>query len=146
MKFIKDMICQVYAGTKSKKTINLVLDTFLPGREKLNLDYASKPDEAEYVFRSEEEMINYFIDNTGLTQTFYWNKYSENPDNIMVGANITADDKLIMSLTFDGDEAAAIKFLKKLKDLLNSKIGVISYINPADYKNGQDFAKKYREI
>jgi hypothetical protein len=145
MEIIKDIICQVYAGQKSKATIDLVLDAFIPGHETLNLDYASKPDNKEYVFKSEEEMINYFIDNSELEQAFYWNKSQDNPYKIMVGANITADDKLIMSLTIDADESTATKFFVRLKDLLNSKIGVISYVNPADYESGKDFSDKYAD-
>lgn len=31
MEIIIDIVCQMYAGLKSKKTIDLVLKTFLPG-------------------------------------------------------------------------------------------------------------------
>ena len=143
MEIIRDIICQVYAGQKSRKTIDLVLNTFIPEYEKLNLDYASRLDDEEYIFKTEDEMINYFIDNTGLTQTFYWNKIHDNPDRIMVGAIITQYDKLIMSLANDGIEETENKYFEKLKNILNSDIGVISYINPADYENGQDFISKY---
>jgi hypothetical protein len=88
-------------------------------------------------------MINYFIENAGLDQTFYWNKSHSNPDKIMVGANITEDNKLIMSLTFDGTEETESLYFEKLKNILSSDIGVISYINPAEYKNGKDFLAKY---
>ena len=143
MEIIRDIICQVYAGQKSRKTIDLVLNTFIPEYEKLNLDYDSRLDDEEYIFKTEDEMINYFIDNTGLTQTFYWNKIHDNPDRIMVGAIITQYDKLIMSLANDGIEETENKYFEKLKNILNSDIGVISYINPADYENGQDFISKY---
>lgn len=143
MEIIRDIICQVYAGQKSRNTIDLVLNTFIPEYEKLNLDYVSRLDDENYVFKTEDEMINYFIENTGLDQTFYWNKNYDNPDKIMVGAIITADDKLIMSLTIDGTEGTGSKYFEKLESLLNSEIGVISYINPADYDNGQDFITKY---
>jgi hypothetical protein len=143
MEIIRDIICQVYAGQKSKKTIDLVLSTFIPEYEKLNLDYASRLGDENYVFKTEDEMINYFIENTELNQTFYWNKNHDNPDKIMVGAIITEDNKLIMSLTINGTEETEIEYFEKLKNVLNSDIGVISYINPADYDNGQDFIKKY---
>ncbi len=143
MKVIQDIICQVYAGQKSMKTIDLVLKMFIPDYEKLNLDYVSRLDDENYVFKTEYEMINYFIENSGLNQTFYWNKSYDNPDRIMVGAIITEDDKLIMSLTIYGNEETANKYLEKLKSVLNSDIGVISYINPADYENGLDFISKY---
>ena len=143
METIKDIICQVYAGQKSRKTIELVLNAFIPEYEKLNLDYASRLDDEDYIFESEDEMINYFIENSRLAQTFYWNKNHDNPDRIMIGAIITEDGKLIMSLTIDGNEETENKYFKKLKNILNSDIGVISYINPADYENGQDFISKY---
>lgn len=143
MEIIRDIICQVYAGEKSRKAIDLVLNTFIPEYEKLNLDYASRPDDEEYVFKTEDEMINYFIENSGLVQTFHWNQYHDNPDKIMVSANITKDDKLIVSLTIDGNEDSEKMYLGKLKELLQSNIGVISYVNPADYDNGQDFVIKY---
>ena len=143
MKIIQDIICQVYAGQKRRRTIDLVLNTFIPGYEKLNLDYACRLDDENHVFITEDEMINYFIENTGLNQTFYWNKIHDNPDKIMIGAIITEDDKLIMSLTLDGTEETAIKYFEKLKNLLNTNIGVTSHINPADYDNGKDFISKY---
>jgi len=143
METIKAIICQVYVGEKSRKTIDLVLNTFIPEYEKLNLDYASRLDDEDYIFESEDEMINYFIENTGLAQTFYWNKNQDNPDRIMVGAIITEDDKLIMSLTIDGNKETENKYFEKLKNILNSDIGVVSYINPADYENGHDFISKY---
>jgi hypothetical protein len=145
MQTIKDIICQVYAGQKLRKTIDLVLNTFIPEYEKLNLDYTSRLDDEDYIFESEDEMINYFIENTGLAQTFYWNKNQDNPDRIMVGAIITEDDKLIMSLTIDGNDEKENKYFEKLKNTLNSDIGVISYFNPADYNNGQDFISKYKK-
>ncbi len=145
MEITRDIICQVYAGQKSRKTIDLVLNTFIPEYEKLNLDYTSRLDNENYVFKTEDEMINYFIENTGLEQTFYWNKNHDNPDKIMVGGIITEDDKLIMSLTIDVTEETVSKYFEKLKNILNSDIGVISYINPADYDNGQDFIKKYSQ-
>lgn len=143
MEIIQDIICQVYAGQKSKNIIDLVLNAFIPDYENLNLDYASRLDDENYVFKTEDEMINYFIEKTGINQTFYWNKNHNNPDKIMVGAVITKDDKLIMSLTVDGTVETERMYFEKLKNILGSNIGVISYIYPVDYDNGQDFVTKY---
>ncbi|MBV8325414.1 hypothetical protein [Chryseobacterium sp.] len=49
-------------------------------------------------------MINYFIDTPSVNETFYWHKHHDNPDKIMIGAMITDNDKLIMSLTADGKD------------------------------------------
>lgn len=143
MNSIKDIVCQVFAGQKSKGTIDLVLHTFIPAYDKLHSAYASRPDDPNYVFKTEDEMINYFLENKGIEQTFYWNQLQDNPRKIMVGAHITGDDNLIMSLTIDGDEEMKQIYFDRLKALLKSDIGVISYTNPAGYENGQDFLLKY---
>ena len=66
MEIIRDIVCQVYAGEKSKNIIDLVLDTFIPDYEKLNTDYTFPPNNKDYVFTTEIEMVNYFIENKGL--------------------------------------------------------------------------------
>lgn len=139
----KDIICQVLVKQKSKEIIYKVLNEFLPNYEKLDLLPYSKIDDEDYIFESEEEMISYFIDTPNLRQTFYWTKSKENPDKMMVGANITNDNMLIISLTLDGTLKTETNYYLRLKQFLDSKIGVISYVNPAEYDNGQDFIEKY---
>lgn len=143
MKHYIDVVCQAYAGPKKLETIYQVLQTFIPSYQQLNSDYACKPDDPEYLFQSEDEMIRFFIENHGLSNQFYWNQYHDNPDRIMVGASITDDDKLIMSLTVDGTEETFLDYFDKLKNLLHTETGVISFFNPADYSSGEDFVKKY---
>ncbi|REC62090.1 hypothetical protein DRF65_12150 [Chryseobacterium pennae] len=145
MEIVRDIVCQVYAGEKSKNIIDLVLDTFIPDYEKLNTDYTFPPNNKDYVFTTEIEMINYFIENKGLNQTFYWNKSLHNRYKIMVGANITDDDKLVMSLTLDASLETGEEYLNKLKEVLQSNIGVISFVNPVDYENGEDFVLRYQK-
>jgi hypothetical protein len=142
--FMKDIICQVYAGNKSLQKIKLVLNEFLPDYESLNLDYAAKMEDESYVFKSESEMLGYFIDTPNVQQTFYWNQVKNNPDRIMVGANITTDNQLVMSLTVDGTPEIESLYLNKLKTVLHSEISVVSYVDPADYDSGEDFCNKYR--
>lgn len=143
MEFVRDIVCQVFAGEKSAEKIKMTLVEFLPNYETLNLDYASKLDDENYLFESESEMILYFINTPNVSQTFYWTSAKNNPDKIMIGANITSDDQLIMSLTFDGLIHLENDYLRKLKSLLKSDIGVVSYTNPAEYENGQDFCNRY---
>ncbi len=143
---IRDIVCNVYAGRKSKEVIFSVLNEFIPNYETINLDYTFKPDDKDYVFKSEDEIVRYFIDTPNLHQTFYWNQRDDNPDNIAVGANITDDDQLIISLTLDGNHKTEAKYYLKLKKFLDSEVGVISYINPAEYEDGKDFVSKYKDI
>ncbi|WP_157807220.1 hypothetical protein [Hymenobacter chitinivorans] len=48
-----------------------------------------------------------------------------------------------MSVIVDVEEEAEDECLDELKMLLNSQIGVISYVNPAYFTDGQDFADRY---
>ncbi|NOQ70456.1 MAG: hypothetical protein GQ574_00555 [Crocinitomix sp.] len=141
--FIRDIICQVLVEKKSKKLIYSILNEYIPGYETLNLDYTGKPDDENYVFESEDEMISSYTENPNVEQTFYWNKYEKNPDNIMVGANITTDNQIVFSLTFNGNLKTKVEYYLGLKKFLNSKVGVISYVNPAEYDNGNDFKNRY---
>lgn len=49
---IIDTVCQVYAGRKSREIIDLVLNTFIPGYEKLNLDYTYPRHDKDYIFQN----------------------------------------------------------------------------------------------
>jgi len=140
---IRDIICQVLVKKKSKELIYSLLNEFLPRYEPINLDYTGKPDDENYVFKSEDEMISSYTETLNVRQTFYWNKHEENPDKIMVGANITPDNQTVFSLTFDGTIKTEIEYYLRLKKFLNSEIGVISYVNPAEYESGNDFKNRY---
>ncbi len=143
--FIRDIVCQVLVQKKSKELIYSVLNKYIPGYTKLNLDYTGKPDDMDYTFESEDEMISTYIDTPNVNQTFYWNKEEDNPDKIMVGANITTDNQIVFSLTIDGTPETEAKYYLSLKNFLNSKIGVISYVNPAEYNSGADFKNRYED-
>ena len=143
--FFIDIICQVLVEYKSKDLVYKVLNEFIPGYETINLDYTGKPDEEDYEFKSEDEMISCYIDTPNVQQRFYWNKYENNPDEIMVGVNIMADDQMIFSLTLNGTPETEARYYLKLKKFLDSNIGVISYFNPVEYKDGKDFKKRYKD-
>lgn len=142
MELIKDIVCQVYFDGKSTEKIFELLDLYLPKYEPLNLDYTSRMD-SEEGFSSNKEMIDYFVNTDHIDQTFYWNQYTDNPDRILFGVNITYDNKTVFSLTIDGTITLAEIYLNDLKQRLNSDIGVITFFNPAEYENGLDFKMKY---
>ena len=142
--FIIDIICQVLIDFKSKDLIYTVLNEFIPEYETINLDYIEKPNNQDYKFKSEEEMIDFYIETPNISQAFYWNKYDNNPDKIMVGADITSDNQIVFSLTINGTRKKEAEYFNKLKKLLNSEIGVITYTNLANYCNGNDFASRYK--
>ena len=139
---IKDIIFQIYAGQKCKKMIDLVLNNFISEYEKLNLDYALPISNLDNTLTQKKKWL-VTLSKKKIDQTFYWSQVHNNPNRIMVGAIITDDDKLIMSLTFDVDKEIEKKYFNKLKCILNSEIGIISYVNPTEYENGKDFVLKY---
>lgn len=139
---ITDIVCQVLVKTKSKDLIYSVLNEFIPNYCKLNLDYTGKPDNMDYIFQSEDEMITCYTETPNVEQTFYWNR-EEN--DITVGANITNDDQIVFSLTFRGTEDDKANMYLRLKKFLNANIGVISYVDPAYYENGSDFERQFRD-
>jgi len=141
--FTMDIICTVLANEKSLAIIYHVLNEFIPNCERLSPEYAYPTEKVDYAFKSEEEMVRFFIESKGISQTFYWNKYEDNPNGIMLGASLTTDDKLIISLTFNGTKETEATYFLKMKSFLNSDIGVISYINPPEYEDGKDFIDKY---
>jgi hypothetical protein len=61
----------------------------------------------------------------------------------MVGANITSDNQLIMSLTLDGTEVGFEEHLLKLKKLTKSEIGACFYVQYPAFEDGTDFIKRY---
>ena len=146
-KIIKDIVCTVLANECSKENIYKVLKEYIPDYEKLNpKDYEEYKSGKDQEFKSEDEVIDFFVTEYKGDQNFYWNQIEGNPDKIMVGVNITEDNYLVVSLTIDGIQATKEKYYRSLKGLLNAKIGVISYVNPADYEDGEDFKKKYVRI
>lgn len=143
MEIIRDIVCQVYYDTKSSEKIFELLNFYLPKYKPLNLDYTFRIDCVEG-FSSNQEMIDYFVNTSNIDQTFYWNQSTDNPDNIYFGVNITDDNKTVFSLTIDGTIEQAEVYLNDLKQKLNSAIGVISFVDPAEYENGFDFKIRYQ--
>ncbi len=142
---IQDIVCQVLYENKSKKIFYLVLHEFLPNFQEIHKQYG-KPKKDNYEFSSENELISFYTQTPNISQSLYWNEKVQTVDKIVVGANITSDNKIVFSVTIDGTEKTEAKTYLKLKHILNSKIGVISYVNPAEYESGEDFIKKYGHI
>ena len=144
--WIRDIICQIVVDYKSTDLIYSILNEFIPRYQNLSLDYVGKPSNEDYIFKSEDEMLRYYVDTLKVDQTFYWNKYENNENKIMVGVCITEDDKMVFSLTFNGGEETKDLYFNKLKRSLNSDIGIVSYVNPVMYKDGADFKNKCRQV
>jgi len=138
-----DAVCCVMARDRSKEVIDVVLSVFVPKHQHLSSDYASPPDDPDGAFASADEMIDHFIRNANCVQTFFWNQHEDNPARIMVGAFFTKDGHLIMSLTIPADGEVELEYLAKLKALLHSDAGVVSYTNPPSFDDGADFINRY---
>jgi len=136
-----DIIYHVLAPTCSLSVIYKTLDRFLPERKSLNLDYADNPNGNG--FTSEQEMISHFVDSDHSGQTFYWNAKVLDARAPMVGMDITADKKLIVTITAKTPDDNIEEYFQDLRTFLDSDVGVISYYGLADYSNGRDFERKY---
>ena len=66
---IIDIVCSVLANENSTKEIYAVLNEFIPNYTKLSPGYTTPPNDENYEFSSEEEMLNYFINNTDFAPT-----------------------------------------------------------------------------
>jgi hypothetical protein len=132
MEYLNGLICLVHVGEKSKTKIDLVLNHFIPNYQPLN-----------YEFQSETEMIDVFLNAKNVRQLFFWKDRNKGKYNYMVGANITSDNQLIMSLTLDGTEVGFEEHLLKLKKLTKSEIGACFYVQYPAFEDGTDFIKRY---
>jgi hypothetical protein len=139
-----DAICCVLANVRTKEIVYDVLNSFIPNYEKIDGEYYFSINGPKDGFKNEDEILDYLISNKYENGTLFWNKNEKNPYKIMVGAFFTTDAKLIISLTVKADGTIEDKFLEKLKNLLNSKIGTISYVNPPEFEDGNDFMNKYQ--
>jgi len=138
-----DAVCAVLAPERTKDVIRLVLMNYIPAYEPLRGDYAFPADDDSYVFTSEDEMLDYFISHPTQAQVFFWNQGKQNPSRIMVGAFLTTDEQLIVSLTLPADGEREQAYLAELKALLDSSVGVISYQIPPPFDDGADFIRRY---
>lgn len=138
-----EAVCCVLATQRSRDVIDLTLSTFIPQFEQLDPDYASPPNDPNGTFATAQEMIDYFVLNETCEQAFFWNQPRDNPEQIMIGAFLTSDAQLIISLTLPADGKREHTYLEKLMRLLNSDTGVISYHDPPAFNDGADFINKY---
>ncbi len=139
----RDIVVQVLVPQKSKALVYAVLKEFIPEYIKLDTQYASRIDDPDNIFQSEDEMISYFIDRPNVDVCFYWNQYHNNPDKIMAGVSITTDNQMVFSLTVDGTLETEKLYRHRLKQFLQSNISVVTYIDPAEYEDGEDFKQRY---
>jgi hypothetical protein len=144
MEQLNDLICLVHAGGKSKEKIDLVLNHFIPNYQPLDLDYMDHPIIENYEFQSETEIIEVFLNTENVRQLFFWKDGNRGKYNYMVGANITIDNQLVMSLTLDGMEEDFERHFLELKDLLKSEIGACFYTQYPHFEDGRGFIKQHR--
>jgi hypothetical protein len=137
-----DALCFVLSPNRTRHTVNLVLNKFIPGYRKIEGDYAFNST-TDLTFEDEEGILRYLEKTTTERGTIHWNKENDNPDNVMIGAYFTTDGQLIFSLTILGDGNKEEKYLDDLKLTLDSNIGVIYYNQFPDFENGEDFRNKY---
>src|SRR6478736_8520864 len=93
-----DALCFVLSTSRTKQTVHLVLNKFIPGYNEIDGDYAFNLT-TDQTFDNEESVLNYLENGKTEKGTIHWNKEKDNPDRIMVGAYFTSDGELILSVT-----------------------------------------------
>ncbi len=132
------------ATERSESIVYSVLDHFAPNRVELSSNYSDRADGKPFV--NELEMIRYYSEHDNLSQTFYWSESPIGKDKLTVGADFTSDKHLIMTITLDGTEDLAVKYLSKLKSFLGSDCGFICFGFPGNYKTGAEFEQISAEV
>ena len=103
-----DAICCVLSQKSSSAIVFAILDKFLPNRETLNLDYCEHPIKSGYIFKSEEELVSCFADNSKKETLLFWKSQKNN--DIMVGANFKSNNSIIFSITVFADNKTEFFF------------------------------------
>lgn len=140
-----DAICCALTANRTVEVIYRVLQQYIPGYEQLPGDYGvlSLPD--ELTFPDEDALLHFCVADYALSGSFFWNKWHGNPHRIMVGAVLTNDGQLVMSLTMPATQTGRVEeiYLSELQLLIGSDCGVIYGNEYPPYKNGADFRLRY---
>ena len=135
-------MCFALSQNRTKKTVDLVLNEFIPGCKEIDGGYAFNST-TDLTFDNEASVLRYLEDAKTEKGTIHWSKKEDNFDSIMIGAYFTSDGQLILGLTVSANGYREQKYLKELKGILGSDIGVISYSQFLEFDNGEDFKNKY---
>ena len=104
-----DSICYALTNNRTIETVYQVLNHYIPGYEKLPGDYAVFGVPEELTFANEDALLRFCLADSFLSGSFFWNKLLDNPRSIMVGAMLTRDGQLVMSLTMQATQACIME-------------------------------------
>ena len=136
-----DALCFVLSASRTSHAVKLVLNKFIPGYKEIDGDYAFNLN-TDQTFDSEENVLRYLENAKSEAGTIHWKKETDNPDKIMVGAYFTSDGHLILSITLHADGSKEEKYFNELRGILTSDVGMISYNQFPEFKDGEDFKNR----
>lgn len=136
-----DAICFALSPIRTKEIIKLVLNEFIPDYKQIPGDYTFNL-ATDQIFNNENEILEYLEIKKTEKATLYWNKESNNPDQVMVSAYYTSDEQLIFGLTVLADGLKEEKYLSSLKSILDSDTAAIYYNQFPEFTDGIDFKNK----
>jgi hypothetical protein len=141
-----DSICCALTNNRTIETLYQVLNHYMPGYEKLPGDYGVFGVPEELTFANEDAMLRFCLADSSLVGSFFWNKPVDNPRNIMVGAMLTRDGQLVMSLTMQATQACIVEetYLAELQKMIGSDCGVIYGNQLPEFEDGADFRARYQ--
>ncbi len=130
-----DALCFVLANNRFAETVMQLLERYVPNHVPLTEDYEDWGIE----YTTEYDMLHYLQVHPQLSATRHWNEIEKTPDSIMVGSYFLSDGQLILSLTVAGNGIIEEHLFLELKQLLQSKIGLISYNYFPKFDNAAEF-------
>jgi len=141
-----DAICCALTNNRTIETVYQVLNHYIPGYEKLPGDYGISGVPEELTFADEDAMLRFCLADSRLVGCFFWNKPVDNPRNIMVGAMLTSDGQLVMSLTMPATQACIVEetYLAELQKMIGSDCGVLYGNLLPEFDDGADFRARYQ--
>lgn len=141
--------CYVLTKGRSKKLISEFLETFVPKREEMAGEYEVPQynDEPLVVFMSDEELIDYLIENINEPHSIYWENKEES-DLRFAMCFFTNDGNIILGLSTEAKSSNSEiedAMFDKLKHFASSSEGLITYENPAPC-NTEEFRKMINHL
>ena len=130
-----DALCFVLANNRRAETVMQLLERYVPNHLPLTEDY----EDWGVTYASEYDMLHYLQNHPQLRATRHWNEVKKTPDSIMAGAYSLSDGHLILSLTVLGNGIIEEKLFAELKQMLQSKTGLISYNYFPRFDNSAEF-------
>lgn len=136
--------CYVLTNNRTKKFVDGFLNTFIPNRKEQTDIYEVPQYGKEKVeeFNSADNLIEYLELSANAPHTIYWENLDDKEPRF-ANCFFTDDNNLIVGLSCEADDKTEDELLLKLMDYCGTKMGYITYEQPAP-RNSHEFIEIVR--